>query len=83
MGTCYEQLSAAERKTIGRLHPAGQSGPAFAGMTSEQGATCRSPLFFAAAARFPPPVIAGLDPAIQLGPASVFAGKEVILIINV
>jgi transposase, IS30 family len=30
MGTCYEQLSAAERKTIGRLHAAGQSGRAIA-----------------------------------------------------
>ena len=25
MGTCYDQLSDAERKTIGRLHAAGQS----------------------------------------------------------
>jgi len=30
MGTCYEQLSAAERKTIGRLHAAGQSKRAIA-----------------------------------------------------
>ena len=25
MGTCYDQLSDAERKAIGRLHAAGQS----------------------------------------------------------